>query len=289
MYKEKQKPQIVKLTPKEAEKMLSINNFPGQRRLNPEKAKMYADNMRDGRQRRVEISTVHVTENDTDYLMNGQHNCSAVVATGVPCEAVIVCYECDTMEDAWRLFTTFDVSGNRTDQQFILSRKGMFKDECLRDLTPRLLLLCGSALYSLGNGTTPTFHKVVLCDKTVKCDLIEKHSDDVLFVNRFKCHKHLMRSGVVCAMIATYRKNKKEADKFWNKVGSGEMLEHGEPAKKLRDMLLKTSFGGNCKGGIGFISACFVISVAWWNSYRTGDNREHVQITAFKTFPQVKA
>lgn len=289
MFTESRQPAFKLVTPKEAEQFIAINNFPGQRRYDPLRGRGYADNMESGNHRRIEIAVAKVKETGIDYLMNGQHNCHAVVIHGKPHPAVISYFTCDTMEDAWRLFATFDVHAGRTEQQFMLSRRGMFSDERLHALPMRLLTACGSALYSLGAGTDPQFSAPKSRAKTAKADQVEQFAEDVLFVAPYSEQRHMMAVGAVTAIIATRRKNEKAAREFWDKVATGEMLSLSDPRRKLRDALLESRFLNEVSGGSGRQRAVYCGCIAWWNSWRGGDVRRIVKVNAMLTIPKVAA
>lgn len=288
MFTESRQPAFKMLTPREAEALLAINNFPGQRPLRPLKSRDYADNMANGTHRRIEISVVKVKETGVEYLMNGQHNCHAVIAHGKPFPAVFSYYTCDTMEEAWRLFTTFDVHQARTDRMFMGARRGLFRDERLHDVPLRSLEACATALYLLGDGTEPKFGVPHPANKQIKADLVDKHADDVLFVAQFVEYRHLTTVGVVAAMISTRRTNKVAAQEFWARVADGDMLAVSDPRHRLREALKELS-GAMKGGGYSKQRAAFIQCIAWWNSWRTNDRRRSVKVASTLTLPKVAA
>ncbi len=286
MYKESRQPADKLVTPKEAEAYLAINNFPGQRAYNPFKGRLYAENMESGTHRRIDIAVAKVRETGIDYLMNGQHNCQAVIIYGKPYQASVSYYMCDTMEDAWRLFATFDVHSSRTEQQFMHSRRELFTDERLHTIPLRVLQACGTALTILTDGKTdPRFCPPKNKIKTIKADYVEKYPDDVIFVSQFKDYRHMMVIGCVTAIIATSRKNKQEATLFWSRVATGEMLTRNDPRAKLRDALLDTSFLGNVRGGENRQRAIYTLCIVWWNSWRSNDGRKFAKVSSMNTIP----
>lgn len=287
MYVESRQPVFKDITPKDAEAFLAINNFPGQRVYNAIKGRSYADKMASGEQRRIEIAVAKVKENGRDYLMNGQHNCNAILIRGKPYPGVVSYYMCDTMEDAWRLFATFDVHATRTESQFMASRRGLFTDERLRNVQLRTLQCCGTALYSLGSGTEPTFNLQACQRKTDKPDAVAKFAEDVLFVSKFSEYRDmLIVVPVVTAMIATYRKNPAAANDFWSFVASGEMLASQDPRKKLREILLRPGRISSLRGR-DRNKALYSLCVSWWNAWRDGKMRKTVKLAAMTSVPKV--
>jgi len=290
MYRESRQPADKLVTPKEAEGFLAINNFPGQRPYNPFKGRLYADNMDAGTHRRIDIAVAKVKSTGIDYLMNGQHNCNAIIIYKKPYPASVSYYLCDTMEDAWRLFATFDVHASRTEQQFMHSRRELFTDVRLHTVPLRVLQACGTALMVLGEGAgaEPTFHAPQSRAKTMKADYVDKYPDDVLFVNQYKDYNHMMVIGCVTAIIATSRKNKQAAELFWSRVATGEMLTRGDPRCKLRDALLDTRFLGEIKGGTSRQKAIYQLCIIWWNSWRSSDGRKIAKLSGMNTVPRVQ-
>ncbi|HAX91408.1 MAG TPA: hypothetical protein DCY07_04270 [Rhodospirillaceae bacterium] len=292
MYSESRQPVFKSLTPKEAEEFLAINNFPCQRKYNPLKGRGIADRMDSGEQRRLEVAVAKIKETGVSFLMNGQHTCQAVLIHGKPYPAVVAHYLCDTMEDAWRLFATFDVHATRTERQFMNGRRGLFTDDRLHDMHLAVLQSCGSALYALGAGTDPQFggSDAVPCNKTAKADCVDKYADDVVFVNRYANHPHLIVVPCVAAIIATHRAAPLGAVvEFWDKVGSGEMLTNADPRKKLREALQFKSQHFSSMRGRDRNKAVFATCVAWWNAWRSGQPRKAVKLGSMLTMPKVLA
>ena len=287
MYTESRQAVQKHLTPKDAEELLALNNFPHQRPYKPIVGRKYADNMKDGAQRRIEVAVAKVKENGTSYLVNGQHCCNAVMIYGKPYPATVSYYSCDTMEDAWRLFASFDVHLSRTERLFMGARREMFEDERLRNTPLRVLECCGTALYALGSGSDPRFG-VCAKVKTDKADAVALYSDEVNFVAKFNSYDALILVPVVTAMIATWRKNPAAAGEFWGKVATGEMLTPSDQRMKLRDVLSKRSAFSSMRGR-DRNAAIYATCVSWWNSWRTGEQRRSVKLNAMNAMPKVSA
>jgi hypothetical protein len=288
MYQELNTPQFRSVSVADAERFLAINDFPGQRPYKPSKGRHYADNMATGAHRRVEIATAYVEETGREYLMNGQHNCNAIVIRGAAYPGIVAKYLCETMEDAWRLFATFDVHASRTEKQFMGARRGLFKDERLHDIPLRVLGACGSALYALGSGEEPQFKVVGERSKTDKADMVEMYPEDVVFVSRYREREHLMRVGIVAAIIATSRQNPTAAIDFWDKVATGEMMSLSDPRMMLRNSL--TSIGGKSAamkfGQHNGQRTLYTVCISWWNSWRSNEPRKAVKIASIKKLPK---
>lgn len=285
MFKQIAAAQTRKITPEEAKKLIALNNFPGQRPLRPLKARLYADMMSDGRMRPVSVA-IMTMPNGLKYLANGQHCLQAIIINDKPFTAIVEHYKCETNDDAWHLFASFDVHATRTEGHIMKAARGLFNNGDLRELPLRVLSNCGSALFMLGEGTTPKFNGQP-CNKATKADLVQKHYKDVLWVGQFGNEEHLMKVAIVAAMLATYRSNRSAADEFWSLVAEG-----GTPGltHKFRDRLLKNEIGrNNCGGGHNRSKLIYTECIAYWNSWMKGEDRKAVKIAAMKEVPKVES
>jgi hypothetical protein len=287
MYRESRDPVTTDVSPKDAEKFLALNNFPGQRKYNPLIGRQYAMNMQQGTHRRIEIAVAKVRENNTDYLMNGQHNCEGVRIYGKPWKATVSYYLCDTMVDAWALFATFDVHRARSEQQFMKGRRGLFSDERLHDVPLAVLSACGTALLALSKDPDRPSFEIRSTSKTFKADLVEKFPDEVLFVSAFSEARHLILVGTAAAMITTWRKNPGAAEEFWMNVASGEMLASRDPEYKLREALIRKDFYAAERCGTARNAAIYSMCIMWWNAKQSGEARRTVKLASMKSIPRL--
>lgn len=278
------------MTPREAEAIALLNNFPGQKRYNPLKGKYYCENMDNGSQRRIEIAIARVMDSGENFLMNGQHNIHGLIMHGKPYPASITYFDCENIEDAWRLFSTFDVHSTRTERQFMYARRGLFNDERLHEVPLRVLQACGSALYFLGDkDVKPNFNIPSVHKKTDKADIVDKCADEVIFICQFKEYEHLMSIGVITIIIATHRVNARESFDFWYGVGTGAEMKLSDHRRRLRDSLLSQKFlGGTHTGGTKRQKATYQLCATWWNSWRKGEDRRSVKINSMNGVPDIE-
>jgi len=294
MFKKTNAPQFRSIDVEEAKSLLASNNFEGQRKLNLEKVKQYSELMKSGKMRDVDIA-IATDRNSIKWLMNGQHVLSAIVLSGRPHPSIIQHYKCNTDDDLWKLFATFDVHQSRTDPQIMRGARGRFKNTLLRETPLSILHICGTGLFALSYGERPRFTRSV--SKTQKPELVEKHSNEVLWVANINPRqttettgRFMERVGVVTAMIATYRANQEKATEFWTVVRDNEMLRKDDPRRKLHDALLitagspKNTYGHGTGSHIAIYSAC----VLWWNTWISGDKRTMIKLRAMKEIPLVK-
>lgn len=271
--------------PPEAMKYLEINTFPGQRKLNQQKANQYAGLMQSGQMRPVDID-VALCPGGIRYLMNGQHVCTGIVLYGKPYEARIQHWKCETETDAWHLFGTFDVHASRTEQQMIKAARPFLGE--LRDVCLRVLQACGSALMMIT--TDPPSFGGVKTVKTQKADMLIPHADEVLWISSLHAaagneRDSIFRVPAVAAMIATYRKNPLKAEEFWRGVAVGEMLTRGSPQWNLSNVLLSGVTENNTLGGGTRNRVFYSYAIAYWNSWRNDTERRSVKVASMKTVP----
>lgn len=277
-----------KVQVKEAEQFLAINNFKGQRELNPLKARLYADKMENGTMRPVHVAIATLPDGKK-VLMNGQHVCTAITIHGKPHSATVEYYKCDDWDDAWHLYASFDIHASRTERHVMKAARGLFKNEALRDLPLAILQSCGTAIAILGSGKKPIF-KLRGIEKTAKAEAVDNYPEDVIWVASFVEFVHLIRVGVVAAMIATHRANESKAEEFWRLVGSGiGITSKDSPAYKLREALIsvRRSNSVSCGSEAHFDNYC--TSIAWWNSFVNGERRTAVKLAAMNEAPDVSS
>jgi len=206
---------------------------------------------------------------------------------GKPVKCIVSHYTCDSEDDLWHLFATFDVHATRTQGQIFKGARPFLKDDRLHAMPLRILSACGSALAIIGDKGKPNFNRHSSISKTPKVEAVNDNSDAVLWVNGLinKNTQHLSRVGVIAAMIATRRANKEMADSFWKVVADGiGVTSKDSQAWRLREKLLHSGASLNSRHG-HFIA--YSICVSWWNSFVAGEKRNSVKIQVLKEAPAV--
>jgi hypothetical protein len=281
----KERIQIQKaVTPSEAEEFLKIN-FRGQRRYDPRKARQYADEMLAGTWRRFCIDIAELPAPGGSSMVNGQHNCHAVILTGKPQDALISYYPCANDHEVGVLYGSFDTNPGRTIRDVIAGRR-IFFDEKMRELDVKFLGACASALYAMRYFPDPQFRRHAI-NKNLIADVLEQYPEDVLCVQKFYAHVHLARIGVIAAIIGTMRVNRDAADRFWQKVATGELLETGDPCGRLRDSLVEMHHLKSAMSGKEAQQMTYALCVSWWNTWRTGSKRNGVKLNGMTKLPKI--
>jgi len=275
----------IDVAPHKAESLIRLNTFQGQRPMSPRVINTYANLMLTDRFRVAEIA-VAVMPDGTQYLMNGQHTCQSGIMAKKTFKASYQEYSCETDQDLWMLFGSFDVHRARSESNIMKAARGLFENEELNAVPLRVLQVSASALLYLGSGMTPNFATRALT-KVDKASLVDKHKEDVLITHEYCSHfGKSMQVGVVIALMATFRKNPGKARVFWDRVILGDKLERGTPQYALNHFLYALA-GKVPNGGMSGHITRYKTCVAWWNSFIDGTNRSVVKIKAMKTLPEV--
>lgn len=290
MIVEKKKARV---TPKKAEELLRLNTYKGQRNKSARHIQELAAKMEDGR---FHMGSIAVINNGSSFLADGQHQCEAAIMSGKSFDAAFVEYTCeddDSKEDIAEVFAQYNVDRPRSrgDIAWIYGCQiGM------EEWPRRCVTLCNTALGMLQcgfNNGAPRMSRDenarLLSTQRSQCQFIY----DLLFreCDISNCAKHMNRSPVVAAMMATFKKNKSEAEVFWTAVRDGDMLKKTDPAFKLRDFLMNNSvgFGAGARSSKETVSAreMFGRCIIAWNAYRSGGTT-NLKFFPSKPLPQPK-
>ncbi len=285
---EKISSKIEDITKRRSETLALLNTFEGQRPINRTQIAILSAAMSDGSFRRGEIAIAHF--GDKEILMNGQHQLRSSIETGQTFCAALDRYRVQNEQDLWRLFATFDVHKPRTAGDVMRAAKPLLSNELLRSVPLRVLSTCGSALVYLGEGTKPTFGTTVAA-RSLRAELVDKFSEDVLFVAKWSDHIPMLKTGVVVAMIVTHRKNPDAVAEFWDRVIVGDNLQKGSPQFQLRRTIVEgLRSTKQLAGGSRTLIAIYGTCIHWWNAYISGQPRKLVRTSRIdKELPEALA
>ncbi len=103
---------------------------------------------------------------------------------------------------------------------------------------------------------------------------------------QFVDSQHLLKNGVAAAIIGTHRKCHAKAAEFWKKVADGiGFSSKSDPAYRLREHLLDgIAHGGHHRN---LQRNTYALSIAWWNSWITGEKRSSVKLAAMDRLPKI--
>jgi len=244
------------LTPEASEKLIELNTYKDQRKLDKRYVKQLVSRQKKGAFTSARIAVGHILgkvagyEGNEDFLLDGAHTAHATIESGgeFPCtfEHYFFSEGEDTHLDISRVFTSFN-SGKPNSRADIVA---IFAAHAGIDLPKQVLSTCGTALAWLESAN----HSVRGMDKEEVAELVITNRDAVewvgdLFVSAHRDNrKHLKMAGVVAAMIAHYRVNRSDAELFWTRVRDGVDMEVGSPEYVLRRFLVDRAAGGNNSG-----------------------------------------
>lgn len=216
-------------------------------------------------------------------LANGQHQCTAVVMAGKPIYAVVSEYQCKTPEDFAMLYRQFDNNAVRTLAEISIPEAAALGVKWSKKLLSTIL---SAVSFLEGKQGLHKNERVTLIGKYLREG---NFIHDLIDCVPAKESLHIVRSPVVAAMIATFRKCAGDAEKFWEDVRDGENLSGSSPAFKLRNYLLTTSisFGrgvnANSLNASASVREIYSKCITAWNAYRTDGK------TSLKYFPGKEA
>lgn len=282
----------VRLTPKLAADLLLKNVLPGQRPLSDAVVRAYAAKMASGEFVKASIA---VGENEAGQTMlgNGQHQCHAVIKSGVTVAATIDYYTIETEHDWYHWYGTFDSNRIRSNGQVMRAAREHFDDAVLREIPLRILNVAATALVALGDGRCPSFGQSTLgVGKAVRADIVQKYRDDVLNVAMVIGMMNVLEPsnatvGVATTIVATFRANQEKAAEFWQRSIEGVGLEKGEPCWHLH-RIFSAGIGHEIpkSEGQGRQANEYTLIACWWNSYVNRDGRQLVKLSVYKEPPE---
>ncbi len=275
-----------KVSPKRAQEILAHENtFEGQRSLRQPHAVALSVAIKSGTMAKGNIAFGQ--NGESRVVVNGQHTLQGIVFSDTSLTCTIDEYQCDTNEDFWMLYASFDVGKNRSDADVMRAARCRFESGSLQIVPLRTLSACATALSFLRDGIEPDFTMKTLA-KAEKPTIVQQYESDILFVGSL--YEGLNSDPTVplaTPIIATGRANKKRATDFWTRVLGGFDLVKGSPEWNLHRSLfadqttaIKVGLKGN---GRIRITSTWNLCVGWWNSFITGDARRSVKLAGIKT------
>jgi hypothetical protein len=288
MFKEISTKKIV-VDHKKAEELLAINTLLDQRPKSKSHISNLARKMQDGSFRIGDIAVVTLKyDHDKMILINGQHQCEAVLSNGCKqFNAILESFEVETPEDLSLLFRQFDNYPMRT----IRDNARIEANALGLDWPSKIVSLVVTGLsYKEGlMGSKAVNNREQKIEKLKQYIKFGDFLHALLVLNTPSPYPpHLSRGPVVHAMILTFEKSQSESEKFWTLVRDGEGLKKSMPAHKIRDFLMTTSvnfgYGAGDRKKSSFhemTSKC----ITAWNAYRKNQSTD-LKYYASKDIPR---
>ena len=219
------KPQTLKADKALAERFAKMEPAGGDRTIRQWRVKAYATAIINGTFRTCEWASVKCKETGKTYRVNGKHTSNALCEMNgsFPKSLYVIVeeYECDTLEDVARLYSTFDSkksvrSSGDINQSFAASIPA------LADMPRKIINLAVTGISLATYGISG----ISQIDADVRASLLNDNANFVLWMyevlgSPVRGNAHVMRGPVVAAMFKTYEKAKREAALFWSAVKDG--------------------------------------------------------------------
>jgi len=283
---------------------LKFNTYHAQREVRPKHVEDLVEKMKDGRFRFGDIAFGKY-ENQ-DIMINGQHQCEAIVKSGVTVPCVVEKYRCGSKLDLADLFCQFEYLA-RSQNDFSKARA-----EALSLTWPihvvRVVISAAAIEHTLIYSNKPEKRKDFAPEgpwgvrpsraaltKEEKVALLEAYLKEGEFINQImtgsevkKISRHLERAPVVYVMFLTWRKSQKDALTFWTNVRDGEILTRDMPEMRLREFLMSvnshaTAYSFRVVKPHEYICRCILA----WNAFREG-KKTNLGYSPNKNIPAVK-
>lgn len=268
-------PRLVPVTYELAAKFRDMERFPRDRELKGYLKESIRQAVLNGEFRGSEWASAFCRDTGLEYRINGKHTshvfCELFESGHVlECTQLIRRYICDTVEDASRLYATFDSPQSARTKQDIVKA---FAVSCpaLADLPIKELSLITAGL-AYNHWELQAYIK----KPVEQCSLLLQHADFAVWAagilgERAKNSKHIHRRSVVAAMARTWLKCHAAANDFWPKVRDDCDDPSKSPIRWLYRWLVVHTIGagnripGKQKSGD---KEMFVRCLQAWNAWR---------------------
>ena len=258
---------------KQAEELLSFNTYKAQRALRENHINELINAMNNG-WTGGNIGIARLTyDNDKIVLVNGQHQCHAIIRSEKPIIVTLKKFIVDSPKDLAYLYRQFDQGATRSLANFALTEAVALNLDWPNSVVRTLI--SGAAIKESKQQVNKQ-EKVTLLKKYIKAG--EAYLN-ILSVGG-RGFNHLRRAAVVAAMLCTWEKNQEQSIKFWNDVHKGENLTKDMPQYTLREYLLSVTVSFSrakfipSKGSkINNVSEREMLSkcIIAWNAFRKSD------------------
>lgn len=294
----------VEVTPDLAKHYLKFNTYHAQRAIRPKHVDELAEKMSDGRFRFGEISFGLI--DGQDVMMNGQHQCEAIIKSGETIPCVVEKYRCRCKLDLSDLFCQFEHLA-RSQSDINKARAGALSLKWPLNVV-RLVITAASIEYSMSSSDNANKRKSFIpgsvgsllttknpLTKERRAALLDLYLKEGEFVNRILTgatmshgSRHLERGPIAYVMFLTWRKNQSESLTFWSRVRDGEYLTMNMPEMKLREFLMSvnshaTPYSYRIVKPHEYICRC----ISAWNAFRSG-KKTSLAYSPTKDIPAVK-
>lgn len=270
----------VKMTVQLAYEFYHMKAVPNERPLSPNRIKRLKQKITIHGALPFRWGRAEVIENGQVYRVNGQHTSTMIVKDSAmitdKMKATVEEYLCDSMRDLADLYGQIDSQeSSRNAGDINLSHAAVI--DGLMDCNKRVINLGVTALAHEKWGDQYTRQP-----KEDRAALMDTAPEFLVFMDKLKKGldhsdwRAIGRGPVAMAMLATWRKNRKDAVTFWNLVATGEGEDTKKPDRVLGKYLMRTGVNtgrpkaargiGRSEGSPLMYARCIVA----WNAWRQG-------------------
>jgi len=285
-----------------AKHYLTYNTYETQRDIREAHVCALADKMKNGLFRFGQIAFVS-NNGSRDIMVNGQHVCSAVIKSGETVPCMLEKFKAEN-----------DLQLSETYRQFeILPRtiKDMIKVESnalgirwpvwVSSIIVTAATMEVSGQRKLGTSATPSnvTSKNKFLTKDDKVKLLGKYLKEGSFVANIltfdgsargpRKAPFLKRAAVILIMMKSWRKDKKDAKLFWERVRDGENLTNTMPEMKIREFLMLTRQASRVAYARTVKPHEYAYKcAAAWNAFRTNNKKASLRYFPDNDIPKLK-
>lgn len=266
----------VLLTPAIADRYLKLGEYPLQRPLSDAHVIELVEEMENGTfQCGTDIDIAEVGKRF--YLINGQHTCAAIVASGIPQWVCEKRYICADLMAVGRIYARIDIQKTRT--PYVRLRAlgvpdslGINQQETQGIVAGLKLVLAGFRQPPGANVKTKNLDRAIFKSADVWAEAVESYRTEITqYIKAIdRANTRLLRRkflrGGACAMgFVTLRHQPERAWDFWSNAAADDRLPAKHPAHQLTAWLQANSPGSGSRavGQAKAVAAC-------WNAYFDG-------------------
>lgn len=264
----KQRIDTRKLTPTLINEFVTMEAAPQDRIISPRRIQVLKAACERNEFRTCQWASVFCKQTGKIYRVNGKHTSNLFSQMNgerpKDIEVVIERYECDTLADVARLYSTFDTrESNRSTADINRAYAASVKE--LADVAAFAVNICVTGIeYSVSGESSSRNLAADRAEQAMKETAFIVWADTVLTL------KHLKRSAVVAAMFLTWKKSQKDSNEFWLMVRDGTGSTPSCPTRKLEKFLLTNMVKGSQKDKSVTTREMHVKCLHAWNAWRKG-------------------
>lgn len=254
-----------------------MERAPNDRKLSDRRLSVYKNQLAQGWWRPCTWAEAVCEETGITYRVNGKHTSTLFASMEAVPNGLFVTietYACATLADVARLYGTYDRSIQaRTSSD--INRMFAATEPALAEVSNRMIDACAAGLQLYRSGGVVSTAQMV--DPATRAEGLLDECVFVVWASQIvgdtTKHRHLVRSGVVAAMYATYRKSQRDALSFWQSVRDETGAKPSMPDRQLSRWLLLTSVHAAASGTLPASRRAdsrefYVRSLHMWNAWR---------------------